>query len=85
MTNEDTHLFPADILIAKAAYLPYVQAGRIHEGDHDFVLDAGHSGDELPDLFLERDIGKVFIKPAHGKLGIVPGLMQDVDGKEAKL
>ena len=85
MADEDAHLFPADILIAEAAYLPYAQAGGIHEGGHGFLLDAGHGGDELPDLFLGRDIGKVFIKPAHGELGIVPGLMQDVDGKEAQL
>ena len=85
MADEDAHLFPADILIAEAAHFPYAQAGGIHEGDHGFLFDAGHGGDELPDLLLGRDIGKVFIKPAHGKLGIVPGLMQDVDGKEAQL
>ncbi len=85
MPDEDAHLLAADILIAEAADLADAQAGRIHEGNHGFVFDVRHGGDELPDLFLGRDIGKVFIKPTHRKLGIVPWLMQDVDGEETKL
>ena len=52
MADEDAHLLPADILITEAAHFTYAQAGGIHEGDHGFLLDAGHGGDELPDLFL---------------------------------
>ena len=85
MADEDAHLLPADVLITEAAHLPYAQAGGVHEGGHGLLFDVGHGGDELPDLLLGRDIGKVFIEPAHGELGIVPGLMQDVDGKEAQL
>ena len=42
--DEDAHLPALDILIAEGAHFPYAQAGRVHEGDHGLLLDAGHGG-----------------------------------------
>ena len=39
----------------------------------------------MPCLLLGGDIGEVLVKPAHGQLRVVPGLMEDIEGEEAHL
>jgi len=85
MADEDAHPGTADVLIAQAADLAYAQSGRIQERDHGLLFQVRHGGDESPGLLLRRDIRKKIIKPAHGKLCVVPGLMEDVKGEEAQL
>ena len=85
MADEDAHPGTADVLIAQAADLAYAKSSGIQECDHGLLLQVRHGGDESPGLLLGRDIRKKIIKPAHGKLCVVPGLMEDVKGKESQL
>ena len=85
MGDVDAHIGAGDILITEGADLADAQAGGIHEGDHGFLFEVWHSGDESPSLLLGGDKGKELVKPAHGELGRIPGFMQDVHGKEAEL
>ncbi len=85
MADEDAHPGTADVLIAQAADLAYAQPGGIQERDHSLLLQVRHGGDKSPGFLLGRDIRKKTIKPAHGKLCVVPGLMEDVKGKEPQL
>jgi len=85
MADEDAHPGTADVLIAQAADLAYAEPGGIQERDHGLLLEVRHGGDKSPGFLLGRDIRKEIIKPAHGKLCVVPGLMEDVKGKEAQL
>lgn len=78
MGDMDSHAGTFNILILQMADFTDTQAGRIHECDHCLLLQIRNGGDESPDFLLGRDKRKIFIKSAHGKLGIVPGLMQDI-------
>lgn len=46
------------------------------------MLKVGKRLDEIPDLLLGRDIRKIGIKPAHGKLCRIPWFMQNIHGKK---
>lgn len=85
MSDENAHPGAADVLIAQAADLTYAKSGGIQKREHSLLLQVRHGGDKSPGLLLGRDIRKEFIKPAHGELCIVPGLMEDVKGEEAQL
>ena len=49
------------------------------------LLKGWHSGDKGPCILFRGDIGKVFIKLPHRKLGIIPRLMKDINGKKTEL
>ena len=49
------------------------------------MLKVGKRLDEIPDFLLGRDIRKIGIKPAHGKLSRIPWFMQNIHGKKTKL
>lgn len=85
MADMDPHGRTADILVTECTDLANAKAGGIHEGENCFVFEIGKGLDKRPDFFLRGDIGKVGIKSAHRELGVIPGLMQDVHGKEAEL
>ena len=81
----DAHIWAGDILISEQPHLTNPEAGRIHESKDGFMFQVGESSDKTTDFFLGRHIGKEGTKPAHRKLGRVPGLMKDVNGKEVLL
>ena len=85
MGDVDAHIRAGDILITEGADLTDAQAGGIHKGDHGFRFEVWYGGDEMPGLLLGGDKGQKFIKPAHRELCRIPGLMQDIHGKEAEL
>ena len=49
------------------------------------ILKKKEVGDECPGVLFGRDIGKVLIKFTHGKLCIIPRLVEDIEGKKAEL
>ena len=78
-------MFPVNVFVAQAADFTDAETGRIQECDHGLLLQIRDRRNEDPGFLHGRDIGEVFVKPARRELGIVPGRMKDVQGKEAEL
>lgn len=85
MADMDAHGGTADILITEGTDFPHPKAGRIHKRKNRLMFKVGKGLDEIPGFLLRRDIRKIGIESAHGKLRGIPGLMQDIYGKKAKL
>lgn len=48
-------------------------------------LQIRHGINKDGNLLFGRDKGKIFVKSAHRKLGIIPRLVKDIQGKKAQL
>ena len=85
MKDMYSHAGAVDVFVAEMADFPNAQAGGIHEGSHCFLFDVRDGADKFKDLLLGGDKGKVCIKPAFRYLGVIPWLVEDIDGEEAEL
>ena len=85
MPDMDTHVSTGNICVFESADFADTKAGRIHECKHGFMLEVGTGINEHKDLFLRGHNREKGIKSAHRKLCIVPGLMQDINGKKSEL
>ena len=65
--------------------LANTKAGGIQERDHGLFFEGGESRNESMNLLLGGDKRKILVETAHGKLGIVPGFMQNIESEEAEL
>lgn len=84
-TDMYVHGRAADVLITQAADFTDPEPRGIHEGNNGLMFKIGKRINKKEHFLLRRDIGKVFIKPAHGKLGVIPGPVEDIEGKETQL
>lgn len=85
MSDVEPEILSVNIFITQGAYLADAEAGGIHQSGHGLLLQIRHSGNESPGILSGGDIGKIFIEPAEGELGIVPCFVEDIDGKKAEL
>ncbi len=79
------HRSTADIFIAGVADFTNTETGRIHGSHHGFLFDIRNGTDEFKSFFLRRKKREIFIEAAFWKLGINPGFVKDIDGKETEL
>ena len=85
LADMDVHLCAADVLIAKMADLADPKTGTVHQDDHDLCLQVIDRVDDCGDLISGRDERQILIESPAGKLGGIPGLMQDVDREETQM
>ena len=81
----DAHLFAVNIFTAQAAEFTDTKPGGIQNGQHGFCFQIGHGGDEMQRFLLRGNVRKICIKLAGRELRLIPGLMEDIEGKEAQL
>ena len=81
MPDMDAHVFALDIFITKMTNFANTQTGRIHECDHSLLLQIRHGINKDGNFLFGRDKGKIFVKSAHRKLGIIPRFVKDIQGK----
>lgn len=81
MKDMDSHVGTVNVFIAEMADF----AGGTHEGSHCLLFDVRDGANKFKSLFLRGYKRETGIKPAFGKLGIIPGFMEDIQGKKAEL
>lgn len=85
MADMDAHIFSVDVLIAQMTYLPDTKTRGIHKGAHGPWLDVRHGGNKKKGFLLRRDIGEIGIRLAQRELSRIPGVMKNIQRKEAEL
>ena len=74
-----------DVRAFQMPCLADAQAGRKHQAEQRLEFQVGNGGKKDPHFLPGRDEGQVGIKLPQGELRGIPGLVQDVDCKEAEL
>ena len=82
MRDMNPHVATFNILIFQMTDFANSETGRVHEGNHGFLLQVRNGGDEGFYFLLGRYVRQVIIKFTKRKLCRIPRFVKYVNGKE---